>query len=543
MIILIYIVFFLFSAGQLFYGDEVVFVIAAKEIASGQITGHFGFGAGKILEDRSYMIGHPPTYTYLLALFIFLFGESTYSIRAVSAIFAIGVIILIYLITKKILQKRNVKNHETWALIAAFLYAISPIVIQNSILVDIDGGLLNFFALLFLYLYISKKNLVYLIPSLFMVFWSKITSPAILFASLLLLNVGGKDYKEVWKIIKLFVISGGCFFLSFFAYAKLCSLDWRVLFIHNSAFGILSFLIKNPYLVIARSLWALKTFFYFAVPFLIFLFIILSYKILRNILKNKYDYINENKDIILLWFYAIMIILFYLITGLTGWNFPKYHVAAVPSIIILLIYFMPKKIINIKKIIPLAIITILLLSAYFIIFLGDPLIPEIGGRVVTSSFYQVAKAVLIRTFLYAIIPLFLCIGLFERIPKKKIWLILFFLIIFTSVYVNIIQAKADYSTHNLYGDKGLEEVLDFMKEVPPSEILCYHHVGYYLGYLEISELATVLYNKPKLMEIIQTKNINWIILYQKDIIFIGEENLKDFKLEKQIGDYYILKRK
>lgn len=543
LIILIYTLFVLLSANKLYYADEVVFVEVAGEIATGQATGHFGFSAGKISEDKSLMLSHPPTYIYLLSLSIFLFGENPYSTRLVSLIFSIGVIILIYLITKKILEIRNIEEAETWALIASFLYAVNPLAIQSSILIDIDGGLLNFFGLLFLYLYISRKSMIYLVPSLFMVFASKMSLISVLFASLILLNILSSEYKELWRTIKLFLISGFSFFITFFIYAKTLGLDWNKLFLHNSVLGTLKFFFSNTLLISLKSLWAFKTFFYFTTPFLTFLFIILSFITLKNFIKFKSDYIRENKNIILLWLYTIMVFGLYYIVGPTAWNFPKYHIVAVPSMIILIIYFMPKKIVNIKKTIPLLIVTLLLLSAYFIFVLGDPIIPEVGGRVVTSSVYNVVRVVLIRMFLYAIVPLFLCIGLFERIPKKKVWLVLFFLLIFTSFYINVIQAKADYSTTNLYGDRGLEEVLEFMKDKPPSEILCPHYMGYYLGYLETSELETLLHNKSNLIEIIKTNNINWIIIDKEDLLFVGEETFKDFKIEKQIYNYDILKRR
>jgi 4-amino-4-deoxy-L-arabinose transferase-like glycosyltransferase len=489
------------------------------------------------------MLMHPPTYLYLLSIFIFLFGNTTYSIRAVSAVFSIGVIILIYLITKKLLETKGIEKSETWALIASFLYAINPLVIQSSILVDIDGGLLTFFTFLFLYFYISKKGLFYLIPSLFIVFYSKMSVIPILFASLILLNLLSSDYREIKRIIKIFLISGFSFFITFFIYTKTFGLNWKNLFVHSSALEGLKFFFRNLSLISLKSLWAFKTFFYFTTPFLIFLFIIISIIILKNFITFRLEHIRKNKEISLFWIYTIMVFGLYFIVGQTSWNFPKYHIGAVPSMIILFIYFMPKKIINIKKILPLLIFTSFLLLGYFIFILGDPILPEIGGRVITSSVSNVAKVVLTRVFLYAIIPLFLCIGLFERIPKKKLWLVLFFLLIFTSLYIDIIQAKADYSTTNLYGDRGLEEVLGFMKDKPPSEILAPYYIGYYLGYLETFELKTLLNDKPELIKILQTKNINWVIINKEDLLFVGEETFEDFKTEKQIYDYYILKRK
>jgi len=38
-------------------------------------------------------------------------------------------------------------------------------------------------------------------------------------------------------------------------------------------------------------------------------------------------------------------------------------------------------------------------------------------------------------------------------------------------------------------------------------------------------------------------NINWVIINKKDLLFLGEETFKDFKIEKQIYNYNILKRK
>ena len=94
--IFLYFIFFFFSADQLFYGDEVIFLTAAEEISNGQITGSFGYEDGRLIEDKSAMLFHPPTYIYLLSLFIYLFGLTTYTVRSVSLLFSIGSIILVF---------------------------------------------------------------------------------------------------------------------------------------------------------------------------------------------------------------------------------------------------------------------------------------------------------------------------------------------------------------------------------------------------------------------------------------------------------------
>ena len=542
LIILIHLILISLSADQLFYGDEVVYITPAEEISEGNIAGHMLYENGKLAEDKSTMLIHPPTYIYLLSLFMFLFGKNPFAIRAVSGLFSIGVITLIYLITKKILIKRNIENFETWSLIAALVYAISPMAIQNSLLVEIDGGLLNFFVLLFIYLYISKKPFIYLLLSLFMIFWSKLTAPPLLFASLFLLNLGAKDFKGLLKTIKLFILAGISFFLSFFLYAKIFNLNWHYLFSHNSILGILKVFFQIPLEALAKSLWGFKIFFYFATPFLIFLFLLVSYQLIIRIIKYKSEFIKSNNDLMILWLYSLMTIGLCIIASMTSWNFAKYHITALPLIIILVIYFMPKKIKNIKKALPIILFTLVILITYFIIFLGDPLLPEIDGRFRTTPVIGVVKLVLMRSFMYAIIPIGLSFALFLRIPKKRLWLVLFFLLIFTSVYLNIIQLNADYSTRYIYGDKGLNEILYFMNDKPPAEILCYPHVGYYLGALETYELTTLYYNLPELTRVLNEENINWIILYEKDLLLIRDENLKNFRIEKEIENYRILKR-
>lgn len=541
-IILLYLVFVILSANQLYRGDEVVFLISAKDIAENhQIAGRTSFTNGVLNDNTSMMLVHSPVYIYLLSLFITLFGDSVYSMRAVSTIFQIGTIILVYFLTKLILEKREIKNAVNYSLLASFVYALIPLTIQSSIILDIDGGLLTFFILLFLYFYILDKNFAYLIPSLFMVFASKeVVGALILFTSLIILTLISLDWKKLFKTIKLFIITAVLFFLIFIGYAGLFNLDWRWLFAAKSISSVLIRLVVTPSVFLVRSLWGLKLFVYFITPFTIFLFMILSYKIFKKIKDEKLEYIHQNKDILLLWIYSIVVIGFYFVNSVTGWNFPKYQAILTAPVIILIIYFTSGMELNFKRLLLILLITIFLLLGYFLFFVGDPLIPEITGRIKTTSFQQTIKPILTRFLIYAIIPIVLCAGLFKKIPKNKLWFVLLFLLIFTSFYIAIIQSRADYSTHNIYGDKGLEEVISFMSIVHPSEVLGYPHLNFYLGYEDAYELTTIYNNQTILKEVLE--KVNWIVLYQRDIDLIGKETLKDFTLEKEIYDYKILRK-
>ena len=531
-IILLHLTFVILSADQLYYGDEVVFLTAAKEIASGQISGSFGYEEGVLIKDKSIMLYHPPTYIYLLSLIIFLFGESTYSVRIVSLLFSIGSIILVYLTSKKLLEKKELENIKYWSLFAAFLYAINPVTIQNIILIEINGGLLNFALLLFIYLYISGKPFKYLIPSLFLIFASKLTGITILFVTLIITNILTKNFKELFRVIKLHIITGILFSLIFIIYVKIFDLNFYYLFFHNSFLGVLQNFLTNPSAIL-RSLWAFRTFFYFTTPFFVFLFILISFKIIINVLTKK-EYVSQNKGAILLFLYSLVILAFNLMLGQSAMNFVKYYSIIIAPITILLIYFTPKKIRNFKKIVLPLFFTSLLILSYFIIFLHDPLIPEVQGRVNTLDIIEVIKLVLIRSTLYAIIPLFLCFILFNRIPKKKLWLILIFLFILTSIYLNILHTRADYSTHNMYGDRGLEDTISYLKDKPPENVLCYIHLCYFLDYKKSLELTTLFRDMDKLDKSITERNIQYMVIYKKDFDILPENILKKFNIEKQI---------
>jgi len=68
---------------------------------------------------------HPPFFYYCLYFWSKLFGTSALAVRSMSAVFGIGVVIVVYLLVKKIFGK-------TTGLIAMFLTAVSPYLIRYS---------------------------------------------------------------------------------------------------------------------------------------------------------------------------------------------------------------------------------------------------------------------------------------------------------------------------------------------------------------------------------------------------------------------------
>lgn len=547
-ILIVHSIFVILSMNQPFHGDEVAFPECVKGVLEN----------GKPILDFSAFrpnfqcLWHPPLYIYLIALSAFIFGKNVYSFRMVSAIFNLFTILLVYLITKEIFK--NNKNKEIIALIASFIYAFNPLTIQSSIIMDIDGGLLNFFTMLFIYFFIKNKKFYWIIFSLLFIFWSKETGPVLLFTSIFLFYASQKEWKNVIKFVGVFLISFLLYLATFFIYTNILGLDFSKPFVFNMSSNVGTFnLIKNSefYVYLLQSAWSFKSFFYFAVPFFVILFIFNSIKFYNEILKKK-RIEQDEKNLYLLNIFSFVSIIFFILLGATAWGFPKYHITALPSMAIFIagkLNFKKFKEIKLKNTLTRIILLTIILSLYFIFIVGNPLLPEFDasarGTVQSSKIFEESKLVAYSFILYAIIPFIISMLLFIRI-KRKILLSLIFLIVFIYFYINILHTSVEYSTYSKYGDYGINEVVDYFKNnnIPPNKIATYPNIGYYIG---MSNYYDITYGNTRVERfrdyIINNKNITYITLYERDIERVGKENMDYFNFEKKIGTYYIYKRK
>ncbi len=533
-ILLLHISLVFFSMSQMVHGDEIAFPECAKGVIE---RGKPVFDVG-ILKPNLPCLQHPPTYVYLVALSIMIFGENVYSFRLVSAIFNLLTIILVYFTTKEIFTKN--KNKEKIALIASFLYALNPLAIQSSIVIDIDGGLLNFLIIFLIYFFVKKRNSYWIILPLFLVFWSKETGSVLLFASFFIFYAVQKDWKNLFKIITIFFISGILFLVSFWIYTAYLNLDFTMPFKHN--FNLKNTASRSLYLTFVRSAWAFKTFFYFTAPFFIMLFLITSTKFYYNIWKKrKID--NDEKNLLFLNIFSFVTIILFTYLGANGWGFPKYYIAALPAMSIFIAGFLLKGYdfkIKTEDLVRFVLLLITMIF-YFVLFFGDPLIPEFDATAQNADF-RIAAILILKSFiLYVIIPFFIAL-FFSR--KNAIISLIFLIIIFYS-YINILHAGVNYSTYYNYGDNGLEKVIEFFKDnnIEPNQILSYPNLGYYIGMSDYNEIMFV-YNNPDLFRenVIENNEIIYMVIYERDIGRIGMENMKYFKLERKFGTYYIFKK-
>lgn len=102
-----------------------------------------------------------------------------------------------------------------------------------------------------------------------------------------------------------------------------------------------------------------------------------------------------------------------------------------------------------------------------------------------------------------------------------------------------------YSTYNKYGDTGVLDVVNYVEQqdIPVGEIATYVHLGSYLGMSDYTDISFIYDDSVKFKkEIIENKKIEYIIVWEKDAERIGKD-MSYFELEKQIGSYYVFKKK
>ncbi len=518
--------------------DDLVYLQCAKSILNDGIP---TYSDGQLKPKDSCLLS-PPLYSYILSLFIFTFEDNPLSVRGVSIIFNILTIIMVYLISS-ILLKEN-RNKQIYSLIAAFIYALNPLTIQSSIIIDIDGGILNFLMALFIYLYLKGERGFSLGIPLFLIFWTKFPGVMILFSSFFLFFLLHKDWKKIIRLLALFLFTGIIFGICFFIYTNYTNQDFSMPFKYASFFGIFGEKIKAPMISIAKTLWAFKTFIYFITPFFAFLFF---YSMVKTITEKK-----RAKEIYLFWIIPLVATVIFMMSGMTGWNFPKYYIVAVPYMSILISFVISRKFSDIsflnKKFLFLIILTSLLIILDIFLLLKDPLFPEVVGTAETTSFIEASEKIIFSFGIYFILPLFLALGVFYAFPKgKRIVGTLFYLAFLMFLYINIIQVRADYSTNYLYGDSesGLKETINYLKEknLSAESLVTYFHIGYYFNVKKFIEVVHIYNSEEEFKKwAIDNEDVMYVIIYEKDIKRIGS-NLDYFNLDKRFETYYLYKKK
>ena len=475
LIILIYLCFSIPKLNTDFAVEEEQFVMAAERINSGLgPTMHDG-------QEYKVFMSHPPLYIYTLALFIQIFQSSELGGKALSLVCSLLTGIILYLLVKKF------KYPDSYALLAMFLFFLSPFVIQSGVHVDINGSLLLLFVTLFLYsytLYSYTHTTRYIFCPLILslILWSKLEGFFLIMVSLFLYHILRKRY------LRAFLESAYLSFISI----TLFLLSWCIVSVQINANFARPFLyIFETFMSSSEAvfnlflfLWAAKNIImWISVPLVIGAFV---YSIIA--LKNK-----ENDYLLFIIFTWITFFAF-IIFPITQYGFPKYSITVMPFFILLFTSYLKKA--NIFHMLRKYVYEIIIIAIIFsgvIVWFGDPFIMHnifYTKSITLERNFDVYLFSNIITTLFLLLPAlpFLVLSLsrryFRKIPIGSVLVLsLFISLVVNSVYLDILQVKANYSTTQGYGRWGIKDAGEYIASITKEGdmVLTDRDVGYYSG--------------------------------------------------------------
>lgn len=133
------------------YFDEVYHVFTAQEMFKGNPAAWEWWNTNP--KGFAYEWTHPPIAKEFMVLAISIFGDNAFAWRFFSALFGVGVIVLIYLLANKLFKSRAI------ALLAAFIAAMDGLLLTMS-RIGMNDMYFLFFLLLAFLLFFHKKRLL-----------------------------------------------------------------------------------------------------------------------------------------------------------------------------------------------------------------------------------------------------------------------------------------------------------------------------------------------------------------------------------------------
>lgn len=526
------------SVNTLERGDNYYHILGAKGAIKYNLM---PFGDYDIFQHKSdALLGHPPLYNYIFALILWIF-KVPFSLNFLNIIMTLATGFLLIKTLRIIFKEIS----DSTLLIIFALFLFTPLIVQASYLVDLDG-ILMFFMLLFTYFYLKNPNRIILNSLLLLIVcFTKLQGVPILVLSLILYLVLTKKSKKEWiSLISVFLISSALFLILIFAYASLLHVNAGRMFVHSSIIDILIKQIKTPARTFLTSFWAAKQLVIWVLPTSIFLYSIgvIGY------FKNNF---RKNEKLLLPVLISLITLLELIPIGTYGWNFPRYYPEFVPFMCIALAGLI--KGIRIERRDLYKIFFLIIVSSAYFLIIPDPFIPEVS-EAFTQKDYASLSAKVLFNFDLIILPVLLVLVFFWRgINKEKILKIIVISSIVLSLSIGIMQLTKPYSTNNLYGDshKNLQETISYLKDNMNStdKALLFDHVGYYFGNSDNTNWynSMLCYNSETCMQnITDNGDVKFMQFYPKDLERInGKLKIiinQSFELDKNFGDYIIYRR-
>ncbi|MCA1647251.1 MAG: glycosyltransferase family 39 protein, partial [Chloroflexi bacterium] len=163
--------------------DDANFALAARAVAqTGLPFGNQGWMSerGDFSQREQWALWHPPLYVYAVGLFARIGGWSPPVLRLVGVLGGLSTAALTYALAGDLTRGPPGMRQIAGGL-AVVLFMLSPLVVQSTLVLDIDFAVLLPLTLLFLFLYLrfehTPRSWLRLGPLFAVLLWAKMTNP------------------------------------------------------------------------------------------------------------------------------------------------------------------------------------------------------------------------------------------------------------------------------------------------------------------------------------------------------------------------------
>jgi len=321
------------------------------------------------LVDR-VMIPHPQGYVHLAQLAQAIFGVTPTAVRLVGLICALLSVWLIPWLTAAVYPDRADRSRFT--ILAIVLTALSPFVIQNSLLIDIDNTVLIPATLIFIIAWASlqtrsaRRRFGVLTLLLALALWFKLPTPPLVVGALGLFHLLRAEWKRALELIGISLAGLAVFVVTFEIYTLLSGYQWAYF---GPTFARSTTFFDLP-LLLARFPQGLGVFvLWLTLPVMLLLAIVVAQTLRRLVCRQL-----QLPDALTI--YVVILALFYPLIYVPAWGFPRYQAPLTPVIMTLIAALvMPAaQQLSRRRVAALALV-LLGVSGFYLLILPDPLYP------------------------------------------------------------------------------------------------------------------------------------------------------------------------
>ncbi len=507
-----------------------------------------------------YGLWHTPLYANLLGAWFKIFGETTVTGRLFGFSCALLSLLLLFKIIKEICIHESIDRGGRFFIssLAAILYFINPLILQFSLLLDIDNSLLTLLVLLFFYVFIknhtrrSVKTGIFLGVIFGISLLAKLPTPPFALASIFIFYALRGEIKKAFLETFLIGSTGVIFFITaWLTYALSLNLPLDFFLVYNYGTKVLP--AAHNGIFFAWPLMARTAI--FSIFWVSPAFVALS---LMAVLNETLAFLKTKKVSPLFLLVIFSLLLFFVYTVIyPRVGMMKYQFMNAPILILVISFFIFRVL---EKIAPKELF--ISFFAGVVLFLFDYLcMPDS----VFFALYFPAAAGSVPAVMFYLLPLLILplgLSLYFSGGIKAKYLVLGSLVALFAYNISLdFKQMAPYTTTydwNYYGEIGLQDTINYLDENLSDDgvLICRKDVGYYLKEMKNHPnrkwySSDNCFNLPP-----QDKDAFFLkVMAKDDVEFIEldgqavrDPNLPQslpnyFYPDKQFGNFLILKRK